>query len=412
MHRSRTWCLVVALLSAFGHTDASAQSCTNAPGKASCRNAISVTGPTIQPEILPQETCSVVGVWKSGAGATATVKSNLTGTFDAPYCPRPHSLTVTLQGNNKFRVQLIWTGSGCQNATVNMAFVNDCNTAQGPYVNEDGSTGTEVWTRSKPQITLTRDSLMVIKAQGTPSGGTFSYKLEKLSGTSLVGWKSAAQPKDNPNTINLTNPANPNSGGAPAPGGLASLTATYTTTNSEKASKQVKIPTFGLSCYYTASEVDWGTPPDKCKSITINGQKYSGIVKDPLGLSGTYCSSFIAQVKLQGSAFTRDSRMIQYDPKSNKIREVSKFTGADGSEVVAGRTLARDRAIIPKGGVRVSIDRVGAGLLANDTGGAIKGYRIDLYKGAGIAACRDFSNIISVSACAPGNDKCPARNVP
>jgi hypothetical protein len=53
--------------------------------------------------------------------------------------------------------------------------------------------------------------------------------------------------------------------------------------------------------------------------------------------------------------------------------------------------------------VRVDIDKIGTGLLANDTGCLIAGYRFDLYNGAGTAACANFNNIISVSACTPGN---------
>jgi membrane-bound lytic murein transglycosylase len=87
---------------------------------------------------------------------------------------------------------------------------------------------------------------------------------------------------------------------------------------------------------------------------------------------------------------------------------VSAIDGADGTPVVAGRTVARDRSIIPTGGVHVDINGVGSGLLANDTGGAIVGYRIDYYNGAGPNACSAFSNIMAVSGCSPGNSNCPA----
>jgi membrane-bound lytic murein transglycosylase len=80
---------------------------------------------------------------------------------------------------------------------------------------------------------------------------------------------------------------------------------------------------------------------------------------------------------------------------------VSTVTGADGTPVVPGQTVARDRAIIPGRGVQVDIEGVGAGLLANDTGGAILGYRLDLFNGAGIAACANYSNPIAISACNP-----------
>jgi 3D (Asp-Asp-Asp) domain-containing protein len=164
-----------------------------------------------------------------------------------------------------------------------------------------------------------------------------------------------------------------------------------------------------MSCYYTTLQSDWGTVPNHCKSVTIKGVVYSGTITNPYSLSGTYCSSFIAEVKLQGSGVLAGGQDIQYDPSTNKITKVSQINGADGTPVVANKTVARSRSIIPTGGVHVDIDQIGTNLLANDTGGDIVGYRIDLYRGAGSAVCTNYKNIISVSACNPGNSKCPAR---
>ncbi len=61
---------------------------------------------------------------------------------------------------------------------------------------------------------------------------------------------------------------------------------------------------------------------------------------------------------------------------------VAAVTGADGTAVVAGGSVARDRAVIPGRGVLVDVDGAGNGLLANDTGGAIRGYCLDLFNGA------------------------------
>jgi len=372
----------------------------------------------IQPQLSAQtqKACSVPGTWNALNGVKVTVNANLTGTFAAPYCPGVHSLAITLQGTNNFRVRITWNGAPdvCQSATENMAFTTaDCNTAQGTYVNDDGSSGSEVWTRSELQLSLSRQNLVTVSAKGTPSGGTFSYSATSLRGTSVAGIKLApgVSVTDNPNSTNLVNPGNPNTNGSPAPGGLAQITASYTTTRDGKIEKKFSVPAFGLSCYYTTSEADWGTPPNACKSVTIHGQRYSGTVKDPSGLTGTYCSSFIAEVKLQGSAYTKDKRIIQYNPANRKISVVKEIHGADGTPVEAGKTLARDRDVIPKD-VLVDIYRVGTGLKANDTGGAILGYRIDLYKGAGVGVCNNFNNIISVAACAPGNTKCPTRDLP
>ena len=57
------------------------------------------------------------------------------------------------------------------------------------------------------------------------------------------------------------------------------------------------------------------------------------------------------------------------------------------------------------------LDTIGNGLLANDVGSAIKGYRIDVYKGFGRTVCAGFGNPIVVGACTPGSPACPASPI-
>ena len=59
----------------------------------------------------------------------------------------------------------------------------------------------------------------------------------------------------------------------------------------------------------------------------------------------------------------------------------------------------------------VDLDQIGSGLLANDTGGGISGYRIDLYNGAGEAVCADYPNVMAVGACTSGSSGYPASAV-
>jgi 3D (Asp-Asp-Asp) domain-containing protein len=414
----RIYVTIIAALLAFMLTSnkTHAQACVNAPGKATCHKSVNDSTTSVSaPSKTSKGSCAVPGLWTTLFGSVV-VNPDLTGTFTPPYCPQPLLLSITLQGSNAFTVRLIWTGAPgvCQSATETMSFTSsDCNTAQGSYVNDDGGSGVDEWQRAGTQISLSRSGLMNINAQGTPSGGTFSYSSKVVSGTSVarIGFAPGVSASDNPNATTLVNPANPSPRGAPSAGGLVEITASYTTPQTGRSDSKFSVPTFGLSCYYTASEADWGTPLSGCQSVTINHHEYSGTVTDPLGLTGTYCSSFIAQVKLQGSAYTNDGRMIQYDPSSNQISEVSEIDGADGTQVIADQTIARDRAIIPRN-VVVDIYDVGSGLVANDTGGAIRGYRIDLYKGAGSTACKNFRNVISVAACTPGNVNCPQQNLP
>ena len=169
------------------------------------------------------------------------------------------------------------------------------------------------------------------------------------------------------------------------------------------------IATFGMSCYMVALESDYGSEPNSCSATTIYGVRSSGVLTNPNGLTGSYCASFIANVKLQGTGQLNSGSYINYSPITRNMTVVASVTGADGSLVSAGQTVARARAIIPGRGVLVDVDGVGSGLLANDTGRAIRGYRLDLFNEAGRAACAGYSNPIGVGTCRTAQGTtCPA----
>lgn len=261
-----------------------------------------------------------------------------------------------------------------------------------------------------PVIALSRTTLTSVKASAGPESGGFNYKSTAVTGTGIVT-AAPTTSTQNPNIFTLKAPV---VSGAPRPGGLASISAKYTITFngiSHVTTKNFNASTFGLSCYYTTLESDWGAAPSSCKKVKIGNTVFSGTVTNPYGLVGTYCRSFVEMVKLNGSGTLNTGTFIQYEPTTNKISTVNTIKGADGTAVIANKTLARDRAIIPKGGVKVAIDSIGSGIVANDTGNAIKGYRIDLYRGSGESVCTNFSNPIAVAACAPGNSKCPVKEI-
>ena len=91
---------------------------------------------------------------------------------------------------------------------------------------------------------------------------------------------------------------------------------------------------------------DWGTPPKMCRSVRVSGTTNCGTVKDPDGLKGTYCSSFIAEVRLQGSGILNGGQDIQYN--AGTITKVDSIKSADGTPVAADHTVARDRSIISR----------------------------------------------------------------
>ncbi len=264
-----------------------------------------------------------------------------------------------------------------------------------------------------PSISLNRKALTTIQATGTPAGGAFSYSTAAITGNTnaKIAFASGASDTSNPNDTTLTDPANPNSNGSPSAGGLLSITASYQTSGGT-ATDTFQVPTFGLSCYYTALQSDWGTAPNNCSTLKYNGTLYSGSETNPNGLTGTFCTSFIIQASLiQGNAALNSGQLIQYNPDTQLFGVVSQVVGSDGSPVSAGKTLARDKTIIPGKGVLVDLDRIGTGILANDTGSAIVGYRFDMYEGTGQSVCSGYNNIESIASCSPAASGCPNKSL-
>jgi 3D (Asp-Asp-Asp) domain-containing protein len=261
------------------------------------------------------------------------------------------------------------------------------------------------------KVTVTRTGLTSTSSTGSPKPGgnpAFAYSLSALSGANLPIFNTT-DPNANPNVGAITAPANPNAG--PTPGGLAQLKVVYQCQAGETAEKQFKAATFGLSCYKLADENDNLDAAGTCGSIRISGVTYSGESVNPGGLTGTFCTAFLADVRLQGSGSSRNGTKVHYTSGSNPnwtFTTVTSFTGADNRPLIPFGSCARDRAIVPRN-TTVSVE--GYTLEANDTGGAILGYRLDVFGGTGRAACAAFSNPIVMGACAPGTDTCPALEI-
>ena len=112
-------------------------------------------------------------------------------------------------------------------------------------------------------------------------------------------------------------------------------------------------------------------------------------------------------MKENGSGRTQEGQLIQYSVETNTFHTVTKILAADNTPLVVDRTVSRDRSIIPRGGIHVDLDELGTGLLANDTGGNIIGYRIDLYRGSGKSVYQGWPNPIRLGKCSPANESCP-----
>jgi len=377
------------------------------------------------PAPMLAQTCNPVGYWTATdryqcttgewfcgllVGGFIKLASDGTGTLKWPYCSETFSLTWS--GTTSVHIDAAHSlgQDSCFPYTMDVSLSADCKGLSGIFTNYWGETGPTEWTRN--ELKVSRSSLTVATAEGvpaqgsraTPSPGSFSYLANNEAGPNppSVAMSTSNTSTSNPNLLDISA-----RGGmrTPTPGGRSRLVANYvldypfisnTTTNDANT-----FAAFGMSCYIVALESDYGAIPDHCASTRINGIRYTGTVTNPYGLAGTYCSAFIANVKLQGTGQLNNGTYVAYAPSTNTISTVSSVTGADGTAVIAGQTVARDRAIIPGRGVLVDVDGIGTGLLANDTGGAIIGYRLDLFNGAGVAACAGYTNPIFVGVCNP-----------
>ena len=252
-------------------------------------------------------------------------------------------------------------------------------------------------------FTLNWQSPWQFQATATPPGGRFSQSVELVAGTSAATLTAigdvALSGIGQSLTFTLGNPANPNLRGAPSPGGLARLTVTYAPLTGQAVSKQFLVPTFGMSCYFTALESDYFDSSGSCPAqvLTLGGQ------------TRTYCSTFLGAVKLQGSGVGDDGTILQYSTALGAYVLSTQIQTADVTAAIADGTVARDRSIITARNVRVSLQGIGNSLRADDVGGPtyIQGYRLDLYRGSGKAVCANSPNPIVVASCTPGLTTCP-----
>lgn len=124
---------------------------------------------------------------------------------------------------------------------------------------------------------------------------------------------------------------------------------------------------------------------------------------------GTFrLSPHSGEILLQGSATLNSGQEVQYI--NSTIEPVNNISAHDGTPPVKGKTVARDPVIIPQKNAPVELDQIG-NVTANDRGGDITLYRLDLYMGAGKAVCSNFDNIMAVGACASPSEFCPALDI-
>jgi 3D (Asp-Asp-Asp) domain-containing protein len=130
---------------------------------------------------------------------------------------------------------------------------------------------------------------------------------------------------------------------------------------------------FYCTCYNTSSESDFSG------SRTTSAS----------GITGSYKSSFLNAVKLNGSGWSMDNTWIRYNASTSQY-SFTPPTTATGTMPTVNKTIAVDWDYIPrltsplkKGTVEIS--GLTGKRLAEDAGGAIDNYDIDMYWGVGNA---------------------------
>lgn len=133
--------------------------------------------------------------------------------------------------------------------------------------------------------------------------------------------------------------------------------------------------------------------------IIARESSYSGVqICNSQGLSGCYYRDFLCSgtgVAMQGTGYANNGLYVKYsyggggwcnnyaylcDCSSAVFTTVSSVTGASGRTLVADYSVAVDPAYIPLGWY-VWIDGLNRWYRADDTGGGIIGYQIDVYTG-------------------------------
>lgn len=116
------------------------------------------------------------------------------------------------------------------------------------------------------------------------------------------------------------------------------------------------------------------------------------------GITGaTFRSDFLAAVKLNGTGKADSGKYIHWNGSGYSY--IDKPTTATGTEATAGRTIAVDSEFIPRAKVggnwkRATVNISGIGnRIAEDGGGSIKGYRIDVFMGTGKSTLKAWSNM-------------------
>lgn len=133
--------------------------------------------------------------------------------------------------------------------------------------------------------------------------------------------------------------------------------------------------------------------------IVADENDYSGSKTETAnGITGLYKPSFLSQVRLNGAGRSSEGKFIKY---YNGVYSFTNPTTASGTTPTVNKTIAVDPYYIPmvnrNGWKRGQVDISSTGLRqAEDTGGAIDDYHIDVYTGVGLSTIKENNHYTAV----------------
>jgi 3D (Asp-Asp-Asp) domain-containing protein len=247
------------------------------------------------------------------------------------------------------------------------------------------------------QVIPTSTSLL---SQGVVLDGKPTYRVTvSASVTTNYNFSGATVTFNNPNTTNVVSVGTATSTLNPIyiGGGLYSATVSNTYDVRGTVSSFSCTATVGGTNYSgtKTSTISFNTPCNYTSTFRITyyviakESDYTGsYTSTASGISTTklFKSAFLSAVKLQGSGYSHYNEYMQYNPSTGNFLIVTTPKTAMGTTPTVNKTIAVDPYFIPRRSgnlAKVRITDVGD-RQAEDGGGAITGYKIDVFYGTGL----------------------------
>jgi 3D (Asp-Asp-Asp) domain-containing protein len=364
------------------------------PGEADCSGQPPPSLPYIDVAEVDTAVCEVPGHWKNNFNDTYHINQNLTGTIHFTNgCP-DGTVVVTLNGVIGFHttgthgIQPFGAGQ-CVNWVEDMTW-QDCNHALGTYTNASGNGGFLSWDRTGPWVDITKRDLNIPTSSRVQSSRVLTKAYLDLLVTTDTGGPVAGQ------SLTLKSDRAPGEDifAQPAPTDIDGTTTATVETRDQATGSTITSAEPDVATR-TAAKIDW--LPAKYESDFLNtcyiASREADFASDPnmdsnlpgLPPGHSYHHNFVVDVRLQGSGLALDGSYLHYNRGPNNYNLDTCARTATGICAVDGVTLAVDPHVIPLNAA-VNIINLGP-RTAQDTGGRILDYHVDVFYGLRRADC-------------------------